>query len=124
MDTEKINLRITQLLAHYELSASAFADSIAVQRSSISHLLKGRNKPSLEFVTKLVHTYPEVDLYWLLYGQGEFPKQQHTDTSNQNKTNIGTRTTVPKTSEKEIEKVVFFFKDGTFSSYIPESQGD
>lgn len=120
MDSEKINLRIAQILTHYELSASSFADSIQVQRSSISHLLKGRNKPSLEFVTKLVHAYPEVDLYWLLFGEGNFPKKSNEGTSPNNTSKPATKTPIP-TTEKEIEKVLLFYKDGTFSSYTPEA---
>lgn len=58
---------------HYGLSVSAFADEIGVQRSSISHLLNGRNRPSLDFVMKLIAAYPEVNLYWLLKGEGSFP---------------------------------------------------
>ena len=48
--------RLEQLLQHYDLNASAFADKIQVQRSNISHLMSGRNKPSLEFVLKVVET--------------------------------------------------------------------
>lgn len=120
MDIEKINLRIAQILKHYELSASSFADSINVQRSSISHLLKGRNKPSLEFVSKLVQAYPEVDLYWLLYGQGEFPKTESTTTSPQ--TTLNQKSNIPTpTPEKEIEKILLFYSDGTFSAHKPTS---
>ena len=116
MDIEKINLRIAEILKHYELSASSFADSIGVQRSSISHLLKGRNKPSLEFVSKLVQSYPEVDLYWLLYGQGEFPKIRSSVPPSQKPPNSKTNIPTP-TPEKEIEKILLFYKDGTFSAH-------
>lgn len=119
METKKINLRIEQILKHYELTASSFADSIHVQRSSISHILKGRNKPSLEFVNKLVQEYPEVDLYWLLYGKGNFPKhdvdQNHSPVQAEAANQI-----LPKTKEKKIEKVMVFYSDGTFSSYSPD----
>ena len=67
--------RLELLLQHYDLNASAFADKIQVQRSSISHLLSGRNKPSLEFVLKVVKSFPEVNLYWLLNGKGTFPSE-------------------------------------------------
>jgi transcriptional regulator with XRE-family HTH domain len=49
----EINERITKILEYSGFSASEFADEIDVQRSSISHIISGRNKPSLEFVTKL-----------------------------------------------------------------------
>ncbi len=119
MDTEKITHRIAEIIKHYELSAASFADSIHVQRSSISHLLKGRNKPSLEFVSKLAQTYPEVDLYWLLYGKGNFP----TTTKEPQKKEATTKVTdrvVSKTKEKLVEKVMIFYKDGSFASYNPE----
>lgn len=119
MDTDKISLRIAQILKHYELSASSFADSIQVQRSSISHLLKGRNKPSLEFVTKLVHAYPEVNLYWLLYGEGDFPIGTATHVSENKKPKTQAKPTI-ETTEKKTEKVIVFYTDGTFSSYTPE----
>lgn len=119
MDTEKLNLRIAQIITHYELSASAFADSIQVQRSSISHLLKGRNKPSLEFVSKVVRTYPEVDLYWLLFGEGAFPKEISIEKNKETPLTLKAKSDLP-TTQKEIEKVLVFYKDGTFTSYSPE----
>ena len=66
--------RLKRIIEHYNLTSSTFADTIDVQRSSISHLLSGRNKPSLDFVMKIINKFPEVDLYWLLYGKGSFPK--------------------------------------------------
>jgi len=65
--------RLNQILAHYELSASSFADRVAVGRSTISHLLSGRNKPSLEFVMSVLRQFPEVTLSWLVDGDGSFP---------------------------------------------------
>lgn len=114
---------------YYELSAALFAEKIEVQRSSISHLLSGRNKPSLEFVLKIVNTFPEeVDLYWLLKGMGSFPKNsEHTKSHPPIKSETTQR--IPDESKqtsqessqssttKEIERVLIFFKDGTFKNY-------
>ncbi len=61
-------------MEYHQLSAAAFADAIQVGRSSISHILSGRNKPSLEFVMKIIDAFPEVELYWLLNGTGTYPK--------------------------------------------------
>ena len=66
--------RLQKVITFYEETASSFAEKIGVQRSSISHILSGRNKPSLDFVMKVLHSYPEVDLYWLMNGKGKFPK--------------------------------------------------
>jgi transcriptional regulator with XRE-family HTH domain len=66
--------RLEIILEYYGLSASAFADKVGVQRSSLSHLLSARNKPSLDLILKIVQNFPEVDLYWILIGKGDFPK--------------------------------------------------
>lgn len=129
---KEIITRIEAVIAHLDLSVSAFADEIGVQRSSISHLLNGRNKPSLDFVMKLVNTYPEVDLYWLLKGEGSFPKE----TTNQIAIDAPEVTkkiekqelddlvskTLPKekkTSQqiKDPYKIVLFYSDGSFETF-------
>ncbi len=68
--------RLEIILDYYSLNASSFADKIGVQRSSLSHLLSGRNKPSLDFILKIMDVFPEVDLYWMLNGNGTFPKSK------------------------------------------------
>jgi transcriptional regulator with XRE-family HTH domain len=149
--------RLELLLDYYGLNASAFADKIGVQRSSMSHLLSGRNKPSLDFVLKISTIFPEVDLYWILNGTGNFPKKENE--SQNNTTEVVSETeqmhtpipsndnlfsadlfsglqtepapkeekkysAVAKTSnsdleEDEIEKIIFFYKNGTFKVYVP-----
>lgn len=76
LTSEQFIEKIEQILNYYNLSASLFAEKIGVQRSSLSHLLSGRNKPSLDFVIKIVEEFPEVDLYWFLFNQGSFPKEE------------------------------------------------
>ena len=76
VNTSDFAKRLQQVLDYYELTASAFADSLDVQRSSISHLLSERNKPSLDFILKVVDTYPEIDMYWITKGEGIFPPVQ------------------------------------------------
>ena len=67
----EINERITKVLEYTGFSASEFADEIDVQRSSISHIISGRNKPSLEFVTKIKNRFPELSWDWIILGTGE-----------------------------------------------------
>ncbi len=62
--------RIKKFIDAQNLSSSAFANEIGVQRSSVSHVLSGRNKPSLDFVIKIKERYPDVNLDWLLSGKG------------------------------------------------------
>ena len=119
--------RLNIIMDFYQLSAALLADKIEVQRSSISHLLSGRNKPSLEFVLKILKTFPEVELYWLLNGVGSFPKttttksNQDTPTlfSNEKKNTIEEKSPIKTIEEnsKEIERIIIFFKDGSFKNY-------
>jgi transcriptional regulator with XRE-family HTH domain len=67
--------RLTLLMKTYELTASQLADAVGVQRSNISHLLAGRNNPSLDFVTRLLTKFPEVNADWLLFGKGSIHKK-------------------------------------------------
>ena len=111
----------------YQLSAASFADKIQVPRSSISHLLSGRNKPSLDFVLKVIKEFEEVELYWLLNGKGHFPKTdtpsplvkedvKSQDENFSNKILSSEASVLPNTSKK-IERIVIFFSDGTFKEY-------
>ena len=68
--------RLQKIMDLYQLTASAFAESVGVQRSAISHILSGRNKPSLDFVLKILEAYPDVELYWLLNGKGPGPVKE------------------------------------------------
>ncbi|MGB3149848.1 MAG: helix-turn-helix transcriptional regulator [Maribacter sp.] len=120
MDKEAIIERLGKILEHYEISAAVFADKINVQRSSLSHLLNGRNKPSLDFVIKVNRTFPEVDLYWLLYGKGIFPSHLSEDKEQNGVLQKGGKDTnhfLSPDSDKLIERIVIFFDDDTFKSF-------
>lgn len=62
--------RIISFLTHYGLTATKYADTIGVQRSSVSHIISGRNKPSFDFIEKTLLKYPEVNPDWLILGKG------------------------------------------------------
>ena len=121
MNTSDFIKRIDQILKFYDLSASAFADTIGVQRSSISHLLAGRNKPSLEFVLKVVSSFPDVDLYWLLFGKGSFPKKIKTASPIvEKKVQMAAGNEVLADANPRshaIDKIIIFYADGSFKSY-------
>lgn len=122
--------RLETIIQYYDLSASAMADKIGVQRSSISHLLTGRNKPSLEFVMKVVDAYPDVSLYWLLHGEGEFPAQEKKEepttlfsapeTIKPKEIDSAPMPGIPDVKNaaiKQIERIVIFYSDGSFETY-------
>jgi transcriptional regulator with XRE-family HTH domain len=79
LNTEDFIKRLEFIMEHFGLNASSFADKVNVQRSSISHLLSGRNKPSLDFVMKIMDIFPELNLYWLLDGMGSYLKSDATE---------------------------------------------
>lgn len=62
--------RIKLLIQTQNLTASQFADKINIQRSGLSHILSGRNKASLDFVQKVLTTFPDVSPDWLINGKG------------------------------------------------------
>ena len=125
--------RLQRIMDYYDLNASALADSLGVLRSSISHLLSERNKPSLDFVLKIIDKYPEVDLYWLLYGKGSFPKEEKKPASTPLSTEIlfpednvlenseKERKVVPeipvKKQKRQIQKIIFFYEDNSFEIF-------
>lgn len=150
VNTDDFIKRLEFILDYYSLTASSFADRIGVQRSSMSHLLSGRNKPSLDFILKIIDIFPDVDLYWILNGTGTFPKNSEAiENTNQNigVSNIDTPTPIdlfsqitiplesttnhPKSKQievaaenenyDEIEKIVFFYKNGSFKIYSPNN---
>ena len=124
-DQQEFIARIQKIMNYYSLTASALADQLGVLRSSISHLLSERNKPSLDFVLKIVNKYPEIDLYWLLYGKGTFPTEEVKNPKESIPNEIIFPPSLEEKSyvkqevleEKEIQKIVFFYKDKTFDIF-------
>ncbi len=118
INTEQFGVRLRKVMEFYQLSSASLADEIGVQRSSISHLLSGRNKPSLDFVLKILDRYKEVELYWLMNGKGSFPNKETTTLSNKTLTKkASVKNTV--NSDKSIDRIIIFYNDGTFENYIP-----
>ena len=129
VNIEKFAERLKIVMDYYELSAALFAEKIEVQRSSISHILSKRNKPSLEFVLKVLNVFPDVELFWLLNGVGQFPRKIEKSTptplspiSNKN-IELSSQLddiNVLKGKTDLIERIVVFYSDGTFKNYTPE----
>lgn len=147
--------RLQKILEYYALSATAFSEELSFNRSTISHLLSGRNKPSLEFVMKVLERFPEVELYWLLNGKGTFPALKNdankninvaeentifkntsplkvekttsknvitgteTQSQNKNETHSVSQNQISEALQQSdpIERIVVFYKNGTFKEY-------
>jgi len=119
--------RLKKVMDYYQLSPSTFADKIQVQRSSISHLLSGRNKPSLDFVLKVIKEFEEIELYWLLNGKGEFPIKGTTPIKtkiqvSEKSLDEPMKILAPQQTKKTIEKIVMFYTDGTFKEFINQKK--
>ena len=117
INTTDFNTRLKNILEYYDLSASAFAEIIKVQRSSISHILSGRNNPSLEFITKVLTAFPDIDLTWILSGVGEFPKKTTSPPSKSEAFIPVEPISSISNQEDAIERIVIFYRNGSFKDY-------
>lgn len=138
--------RILALLKDKQISATKLADMIDVQRSSISHILSGRNKPSFDFIEKILIAYPDLNAQWLITGKGEMYIHQKTlfnqdfQSSEENKKLTSRESHIHNTmddnmelkksetvkpnmtgneNKQKIERIVIFYNDGKFKEYKP-----
>lgn len=125
--------RLEQLMENHQLNAAAFAEKIGVQRSSVSHILSRRNKPSLEFILKVQAEFTEADFDWLLLGarkkssptsnqllvdQGKVDELEADKSTNPPQKSISTSLDVFDT---EVLHIIQTYKDGTFRVFLPKS---
>jgi len=132
--------RINKILSEKKLTPSQFADAIGIQRSGMSHLLSGRNNPSLEFILKTLKTFPDIDPVWLLLGEKireqtpapvvtdgmlDLRTEEIADKKDEQKPPEipevrPLKPTKEKKNSKSVEKIVVFYDDKTFGVYNPE----
>lgn len=120
INNEDFIKRLQKVIDYYGESASSFAEKIGVQRSSISHILSGRNKPSLDFILKILSSFPEIDLYWLFNGKGNFPSEEKTNTVQKQtpaQPHIDDIIKTETNQNKAIDRIVIFYSDGTFKNF-------
>ena len=134
--------RIKELILNEGLTSGTFADLIGVQRSSISHILNGRNNPSLDFIVKTLQQFPKVNPEWLLMGQGEMYRNEQSAVKQSFKepSIFDTVPEAPKPkpiikeeklpekeiitiekTEKFVNKVLIFYSDSTYTELIPQN---
>ena len=95
-----MNNRLKKWMNFEGLKSSELADNIGVNRATISHILSGRNKPSIDFLQKLLDIYPSLNSNWLITGIGSIEKKQILKEDR---------------ISKSIKKVVVFYDDKSFS---------
>ncbi len=140
--------RIRKFLKRENKTSAQFAEEIEVQPSSISHILSGRNKPSLDFILKMLEKYSFLSIEWLLFGKGEmyrepemkdlFSDYDDNDTKeitgpviNETEETLtessGTAKTQQakeflshkKSKEHGVKKIVWFYDNNSFEEYFP-----
>ena len=133
LNIEAFLKRLEQLMESHQLNAAAFAEKIGVQRSSVSHILSRRNKPSLDFILKIQAQFEEADFDWLLLGarqkasptldlfgvdpdtmsdQAIQPEKENTTKSNVSES---------QTDHSDIIQIIQTYKDGSFRVFLPKS---
>ena len=137
--------RIAHIIRAKNLTAAEFATQLGIQPSNISHLLSGRNNPSLDFVKKLKETYPEYNLDWIVFGIGPMtvsepfiePKSQQ-ETVEIVQPKVESEAAMPSSfpisapmavadvaeasfsaTDSRLIKVVFVYDDNTFEVFRP-----
>tara|TARA_B100001059_G_scaffold236816_1_gene290856 strand:- start:16608 stop:16985 length:378 start_codon:yes stop_codon:yes gene_type:complete len=124
LNYDEILNRIQELMKNNELSSSQFAERLGVQRSGISHILSGRNKPSLELISKIHFKFDSVSIQWLLFGdetQKNSSKLLETDNKDNKDNNIKFNS---QFSEKKTEKIIILYNDKSFIEFYPKKNDD
>ncbi len=103
--------RLLRFLAAENITQSQLADTLGVARASISHIVSGRNKPGYEFFEKMASHYPALSLEWLIAGRGKMYSGPSDSPSEPSENSLFEEECV---REPEIERVIVFYKDGTF----------
>ena len=119
--------RIKEYIDYKGISPGELAGLLDVQRSNISHILNGRNKPGASFIERILTVFPELNARWLMTGEGNMLDE----TIREERENIINHelSPVPKESiktsksntesKRSIDKVVLIYKDGSFSEHNP-----
>ncbi len=113
--------RIKQIMDYKSITAGELADLLEVQRSNISHILNGRNKPGAVFLERFLRVFPEIDARWLITGEGSMrkepakPEPQMAAEFRDEKAVEHGPVTFP--AEKKVDKVILLHADGTFTIY-------
>jgi transcriptional regulator with XRE-family HTH domain len=127
-----IQERVQLVMKMHNLSSAAFADKIGVQRSNISHILSGRNKPSIDMLEKILLNFSRVNAHWLITGVMPVNTAAIEDSTKEDSVNIKSemqgdlfrtesKAKTEDENENEVEKIVTFYSDGTFKTHTPRN---
>tara|TARA_Y100001970_G_C13990212_1_gene727828 strand:+ start:397 stop:765 length:369 start_codon:yes stop_codon:yes gene_type:complete len=112
--------RIGKIIEENNLSASSFAKMIGVQRSSISHILSGRNNPSLDLLLKIHNAFNYISLEWLILGYNSMEKTLE-ETQNVDKSElIIDEKELSDNKQSLLREIVYYYNDGSFERFFPK----
>ena len=137
LNNSAIVSRIEKIRNNHKLTAASFATKIGVQRSAMSHILSGRNKPSLDFLIKIYDAFDDVNLEWLILGDTSHLTQKNENKSNSidnqltedlNKivpfSSISDKKTITPNLSQNIEapkEIIYLYADGKFQRFTPKT---
>ena len=132
LNNASIVSRIEEIRNNHQLTSASFATKIGVQRSAMSHILSGRNKPSLDFLIKIHDAFDEVNLEWLILGRPSSLSKDSENLSNQTITRetevldemtLGPKTisTNPLQSDEAPKEIIYIYADGKFQHFKPKN---
>lgn len=131
---EDIKDRLNHILRAKNLTAKQFAEMMEIQPSNVSHLLNGRNKPSIDFLIKLKEIFPEYNFDWIIMGKKPITINEPNPVNNEqneikfenddekviefddvDENDNAPEQNMPKIIENQaIEKIIIVYKDKTF----------
>lgn len=120
---DDIRNRIIGLIEKLGLDRTTFANSINVKQATLSHILTGRNDPTLNVILQIHNKYPDVDINWLLYGKGNDPsvtgqqEQNNCLAENAGQTEVKERIVYIDRPQKKIAEIRVFYDDQTFDIF-------
>ena len=125
--------RLNEIMVNNNLNSATFAEQIGVQRSSVSHVMSKRNKPSLDFILKIVNSFEEVTLDWLLFDNNLNPSSSSKsdskfvnskiDSDLKKSLNVLTNKQSPMEikTNSDVVQIIQIYKDGSFLTFSPKS---
>ena len=125
--------RLNEIMVNNNLNSASFAEQIGVQRSSDSHVMSKRNKPSLDFILKIVNSFEEVTLDWLLFDNNLKPSpssksdskfvNSKIDSDLKKSLNVLTNKQSPMEikTNSDVVQIIQIYKDGSFLTFSPKS---
>ncbi|CAK7014197.1 MAG: hypothetical protein PARBA_00586 [Parabacteroides sp.] len=141
--------RIKMVMDREGLTPAKFAEEIGIQRSAMSHIMNGRNNPSLDVLVKILERFTYVDSDWLLFGKGNMirnliqnepdlftntpinPPEVQVVPENRKEIRVETpvncikqpvieRIIQEEKPSRNVSKIMIFYSDNTFDTFVPE----